>query len=213
MFKNIFRFFAMVMCNQEKAMPYSAEHKAEVRKRIVEKARILFNRHGFEGVSIDQIMAEAGLTRGGFYNHFRNKEELYSEAVSSFLHGRGKIWRDEAGVDPMNGGPQTVQAMIRSYLSSGHLNDLDGHCPMIALPSDVARATPEVRSSYESLLRAMVGLFQHNMDTEGDTREKALVLASVCVGTMILSRTVEDSALADELRSAAGKFTKAYQAG
>jgi len=84
---------------------------------------------------------------------------------------------------------------------------------MIALPSDVARATPEVRSSYESLLRAMVGLFQHNMDTEGDTREKALVLASVCVGTMILSRTVEDSALADELRSAAGKFTKVYQSG
>lgn len=51
-------------------MPYSAEHKAEVRKRIVEHARIMFNREGFATVSIDKLMEGVGLTRGGFYNHF-----------------------------------------------------------------------------------------------------------------------------------------------
>ena len=54
-------------------MPYTAKHKKNTRARIVECARKLFNRRGFVEVSIDEIMAEAGLTRGGFYNHFNNK--------------------------------------------------------------------------------------------------------------------------------------------
>jgi len=144
-------------------MPYSAAHKVEVRSRIVEHARMLFNRNGFSEVSIDQIMAGVGLTRGGFYNHFRSKDELYAEAVTSFLEGRGKTWRDDAGIDPENGGPATVQAMIDSYLSSEHLGDIEGQCPMIALPSDIARATAEARDAYQTLLRAMAWLFEHNL--------------------------------------------------
>ena len=105
-------------------MPYTLEHKAKTRGRIVEAARVMFNRDGFAEVTIDQVMAHAGLTRGGFYNHFRNKEELYAEAVASFLNGRGKTWRDDAGVDPQNGGPDTVRAMINTYLSPEHARDL-----------------------------------------------------------------------------------------
>ena len=66
-------------------MPYTQEHKSRTRARIVESARLLFNRHGFSGVSIDDIMAEAGLTRGGFYNHFSAKDELYAEVVAGVL--------------------------------------------------------------------------------------------------------------------------------
>ncbi len=185
-------------------MPYSPQHKAQVRDRIVEQARILFNREGFAEVSIDQIMAEVGLTRGGFYNHFRNKDELYAEAVASFLDGRGKTWRDAAGVDPENGGPDTVRAMVDSYLSAEHLGDLDGQCPMIALPSDVARATPQAREAYEKLLRAMAFLFEHNLPPDTTDRHRmALALSALCVGGMVLSRTLDDAVLADEVRTAA----------
>ncbi|SPH24425.1 putative HTH-type transcriptional regulator YfiR [Defluviimonas aquaemixtae] len=185
-------------------MPYTPEHKAKVRARIVEHARILFNRRGFSEVSIDEIMAEAGLTRGGFYNHFRNKEELYAEAVESFLNGRGKKWRDEAGIDPANGGPETVRAMIDSYLSSKHLGDLDGQCPMIALPSDVARSTARTRDAFQKLLQAMTGLFEHNMPPgKAGPHGTALALSALCVGGMVLSRTLDDAQLADEVRNAA----------
>lgn len=185
-------------------MPYSAEHKTDVRKRIVEQARIMFNRDGFAAVSIDELMAGVGLTRGGFYNHFRNKEELYAEAVASFLNGRGKAWRDEAGVDPDGGGPDTVRAMIDSYLSPEHLKDVDGQCPMIALPSDVARGSPEVRAAYGSLLKAMSWLFENNLEGSGPKRrEKALALSALCVGGMVLSRTLDDVTLADNIREAA----------
>lgn len=188
-------------------MPYSPEHKADVRKRIVENARILFNRKGFAEVSIDDIMAEVGLTRGGFYNHFRNKDELYAEAVASFLNGRGKTWRDNAGVDPVHGGPDTVRAMIDSYLSPEHLGDLDGQCPMIALPSDVARATPEVRAAYQALLRAMTWLFEHNLPKEAEEPNQiSLALSALCIGGMVLSRTIDDQPLADDIRQAARDF-------
>lgn len=188
-------------------MPYRPGHKAEVRGRIVEAARILFNRQGFAETTIDDVMAAVGLTRGGFYNHFRTKDELYAEAVASFLNGRGKTWRDDAGVDPEHGGPDTVRAMISSYLSAEHLGDLDGQCPMIALPSDVARATPEVRAAYRRLLQAMAWLFEHNLPPgrEGG-RQTALALSALCIGGMVLSRTIDEPALVDEIRTAAMNF-------
>lgn len=189
-------------------MPYSTEHKQKTRANIVEAARILFNRHGFGDVTIDMVMQEAGLTRGGFYNHFESKEALYEEAVASFLMGRGAQWRADAGVDPMNPSPDIAQQMIQAYLSAEHLGDLDGQCPMIALPSDVARSNPEVQSSYQVLLEAMVGLFENGLDRKksksgSETRQKALALAALCVGGMVLARTMPDSALAEEIRLAA----------
>ncbi len=65
-------------------MPYTAAHKQETRQRIVASARRLFNRNGFNDVSIDEIMEDAGLTRGGFYKHFGAKDELYRAAVLQF---------------------------------------------------------------------------------------------------------------------------------
>jgi len=185
-------------------MSYSAEHKQHVRSKIIESARVLFNRHGFEDVTIDSIMKFAGLTRGGFYNHFKSKDNLYSEAVSSFLMGRGAQWREEAGIEPTNLNPEMARQMIQSYLSSEHLGDLDGQCPMIALPSDVARAKPEVQASYQYLLEAMVGLFENSLEKRpSEARQKALSLAALCVGGMILARTLPNSDLAKEVQRAA----------
>jgi TetR/AcrR family transcriptional repressor of nem operon len=185
-------------------VPYSSEHKQKTRARIVESARILFNRHGFENVSIDTVMAEADLTRGGFYNHFRSKEELFAAAVSSFLMGRGAQWRAAAGIDPENPAPEMASQMIAGYLSPEHLGDLDGQCPMIALPSDVARSNPEVRAAYQELLTAMVGLFETSLeDRRPDAHQMALVLAALCVGGMVLARTLPDSTLAEDIRKAA----------
>lgn len=185
-------------------MPYSTEHKSRTRSRIVESARILFNRHGFSDVTIDQIMAESELTRGGFYAHFQKKEALYAEAVSSFLHGRGAQWRREAGVDDAESAPAMVRQMIDGYLSTEHLGDLDGQCPMIALPSDVARQTGTVHASYQQLFQAMVELFEHNLQGNCEcARREALSLAALCVGGMVVARTVADPELADEVRDAA----------
>jgi AcrR family transcriptional regulator len=185
-------------------MPYPKDHKARTRARIVEAARVLFNRHGFDRVTIDQVMAEAGLTRGGFYAHFTGKEQLFAEAVASFLNGRGAEWRREAGVEPDRREVEMARRMVDAYLSRKHLEDLDGQCPLIALPSDTARIGPEVRDSYQDLLRAMVGLFEANLGPErASARQEALAMAALCVGGMVLARTLTDSPLAEEVREAA----------
>lgn len=183
-------------------MPYSSEHKQKTRAKIIEAGRILFNRHGFQNVTIGMVMGEAGLTHGGFYNHFKNKEALFAEAVSSFLMGRGAQWRNDAGVDMSNLNPLMAQHMIDAYLSSEHLGDLDGQCPMIALPSDVARSSPAVQQSFQDLLSAMVWLFE-NCQTDDNARQTALSTAALCVGGMVLARTLPNSALAEEVRTAA----------
>ncbi|MDZ4790080.1 MAG: TetR/AcrR family transcriptional regulator [Hyphomicrobiales bacterium] len=185
-------------------MPYTAQHKLKTRNRIVECARMLFNRHGYEGVTIDMVMSRAKLTRGGFYNHFTSKEDLFAAAVSSFLMGRGARWRAEAGVDASRPAPVMAERMIASYLSNEHLGDIDGQCPLIALPSDVARANAEVQAGYARLLEAMVGLFQGSLkSTSKAARQKALAVAALCVGGMVLARTLPSSALATETREAA----------
>lgn len=185
-------------------MPYRPEHKSETRARIVEAARVLFNRHGYDNVTIDMVMEAAFLTRGGFYHHFGNKQDLFAAAVSSFLMGRGARWRAEAGIDPVDPALEDAANMLRSYLSPDHLRDLEGQCPMIALPSDVGRAGPAVREAYRDLLDAMVGLYERAIPSESeDRRTTALALAALSVGGMVLARTISDSSLGLEVRQAA----------
>jgi TetR/AcrR family transcriptional regulator, transcriptional repressor for nem operon len=68
-----------------RAMPYAAGHRTEVRLKIVWSARRLFNRHGFDSVSVAQIMVGAGLAHGGFYSYFKSKSDLYAEVLGCFL--------------------------------------------------------------------------------------------------------------------------------
>lgn len=195
-------------------MPYSSQHKKMTRAKIVEAARKLFNRHGFESVSIDQIMKAAGLTRGGFYNHFKTKDALYAEAVSSFLMGRGAEWRLDAGVNPYDPNPEMVMRMVKSYLSDEHLGDVEGQCPMIALPSDVARAGNNVREAYQGLLESMVWLFEQCAGGDDQTaRQQALVLAALCIGGMTLARALPDCPLAHDVRQAALENASKVAAG
>lgn len=190
-------------------MPYTAAHKLKTRERIVECARILFNRHGFDNVTIDMVMADAKLTRGGFYNHFQSKEDLFAAAVSSFLMGRGAEWRAEAGISPGRPTRKAARQMLAGYLSKDHLSDLDGQCPMIALPSDIARSAPEVQAAYQILLESMVALFEHSLvGTATKRRQDALTLAALCVGGMVIARTLPGSAVAEAVRAAAHRHGK-----
>lgn len=61
-------------------MPYPKGHKIKVRNKIVESAAQAFRTNGIHDVSVPFIMKGAGLTHGGFYSHFDNKEQLVAEA-------------------------------------------------------------------------------------------------------------------------------------
>jgi TetR/AcrR family transcriptional repressor of nem operon len=184
-------------------MPYSAEHKARTRDRIVDAARRLFNRHGFEQVSIDQVMAEAGLTRGGFYNHFESKDQLYAAAVTSYITCNPFAVR-AAGAGAAATGPRELARMLVDlYLSDEVFDDIDKHCPLYALPADVARAGLSPQQAYTDLIRGMAHVYRAALPDEGDADRRAQTIVSLCVGGMVLARTTNDPALRKSLREAA----------
>src|SRR5262249_22014170 len=136
----------------------------------------------------------AGLTRGGFYSYFRTKSDLYAEAVALALaEPPSKRWK----------GISAARHVIRGYLSRQHFEDVDGSCPLVALPSDVSRSNPIVRRTYEMVFKAMVDLFEEGLRRGGRAdRRRALAIAAICVGGLAVARSLEDARLADTLRDA-----------
>jgi TetR/AcrR family transcriptional regulator, transcriptional repressor for nem operon len=186
-------------------MPYTPEHKARTRAKIIESARVMFNRHGFEQVSIDEIMKQAGLTRGGFYNHFSSKDELYAAAVQSFTTCNPFVLRQQAERAPIL--PEKLARMlIELYLSDDALANVDQQCPLIALPSDVARAGVKPRAAYTTVVESMAGVFRAAFPkSDKDAERKALLIVGLCVGGMVIARTTDDPRLRKTLRAAARK--------
>lgn len=184
-------------------MPYPPGHREEVREKIVRSARKLFNQFGFDNVSVDRIMADAGLTRGGFYSYFKSKSELYSEVLQCFFTDPNwkNCW-EGVHVDMASGdvGPQ----IVRAYLSRQHFEDVGNSCPMVALPSDVARSGKSAKGAFENVFRAMTAILERNLAKDGaPCRVRAQAIAALCVGGMVVARALENRALADELREAA----------
>jgi TetR/AcrR family transcriptional regulator, transcriptional repressor for nem operon len=183
-------------------MPYSSEHRQKVRQSIVDSARRLFNRRGFDGVSIDCIMAGAHLTHGSFYSYFASKGELYTEVLACFL--TDPQWKNtwegihiDTAVAAL--GPQ----IIRAYLSRQHFEDIENSCPMVALPSDVARSGKSAQSAFETAFKAMVRILEQGCSNPDHAqRAVAQSVAAMCVGGMVIARAIADRSLADELRGA-----------
>jgi TetR/AcrR family transcriptional regulator, transcriptional repressor for nem operon len=182
---------------------YPPNHGDETKARIVSSARKLFNRFGFDAVSIEQIMANANLTVGGFYRHFASKSDLYAEVLQCFFTDPG--WSDSwEGVHIDMRAADIGRQIIRAYLSPQHLKEIENACPMVALPSDVARSGESAKRAYEAVFKAMVAILEQGAcgAAKGD-RSIALAITALCVGGMVTARAIEDRQLADELLGSA----------
>ena len=177
-------------------MPTAPKNREQVRDRILKSASRLFNRRGFNSVSIDDVMGEAGLTRGSFYKYFSSKTELYAQSVIRAANEK----REAADSRGRQFGAHQI---VRDYLSDQHYEDVDSGCPMIALPADVSKTDQSVREAFEGAFRLMVDIFQQDLGRNGkQARDRAFAIAAMCVGGMVLARSVENRELADELRQA-----------
>jgi AcrR family transcriptional regulator len=183
-------------------MPYPAGHRAAVKKRVIDSARRLFNRHGFESVSLSQIMADVGLTHGGFYSYFKSKSDLYTAVLGCFF--TDPEWKNcwegmHVDLSSTDVGPQVV----RAYLSRQHFEDVENSCPMVELPTDVARSGINAKRAFETVFKAMVSVLERSLIEKGRPRRAtAQSIAALAIGGMVVARTMVDRALADELRAA-----------
>ena len=183
-------------------MPYPPHHRREVKKRIVDNARRLFNRRGFEDVSIAEIMRASGLTHGGFYKYFRSKSDLYAEVMDCFF--TNPEWKNcWEGVHVDLSATDVGGQVVSAYLSRQHFEDVENSCPMVALPTDVARSGVNARRAFETVFKAMVNVLERSLLEKGDDdHATAQVIAALSIGGMVVARTLVDRCHADQLRSA-----------
>jgi AcrR family transcriptional regulator len=200
MFKIIFwRYYGHVA--EDETMPYSPKQKRDTREKILESARRLFNRKGYAGVSIEEIMSDADLTHGGFYRHFTGKDELYAAAVRQFLCKRAPAaWQKRRKPSAVT--KHRAQRIVDAYFSREHFDDHEGCCPLLGTASDVERSGEAVKAAYQEVVEQMVKVFEDHVDAP-QARDRALVLVALCVGGMVLARNVGDPRLADNLRRSA----------
>jgi AcrR family transcriptional regulator len=182
-------------------MPYPANHRVEQKRAIIDSARKLFNRSGFDNVSLQTIMAGAGLTHGGFYSYFKSKSDLYAEVLGCFF--TDPHWKNcWEGVKVDLSATDVGSQIVRAYLSRQHYEDVENSCPMVALPTDVARSGSSAKAAFQTVFTAMVNVLERSMlDTDNCRHLKAQGIAAMCIGGMIVARTIVDRALADELRA------------
>ena len=182
-------------------MPYSPKHKRDTREKILESARRLFNRDGYSGVSIDEIMTDAGLTHGGFYRHFSGKDELYAAAVRQFLCKKAPAsWQKQR--EPTGVTKSDAQRVVDAYFSRQHFDDHEGCCPLLGTASDVERRGEIVKAAYQEVVEQLVKVFEDHLKGQRP-HERALALVALCVGGMVLARNVRDSDLANNFRRSA----------
>lgn len=180
-------------------MSYPKGHNDAVRQRILREARKAFNLKGFDGVTIDEIMKAAGLTRGAFYFHFPSKTALYRAAVAFVLEDHPvKRWMPgEKSKQPL------ARRLVNAYLSERHLEEMAESCPLITHAAETARSDAETKAVFASILLALVTTLGAGIDIKDRAgNNKGLAVAALCVGGLSLARGVDDPKLARRLLKA-----------
>ena len=183
-------------------MRLTKEKAAENRAKVIDAALGLFQRRGFSNVGVAELMGAAGLTHGGFYNHFESKTALEVEACSLAFERAlvpiGKVAAKPAGAERR----AAMRLYVERYLSTRARDAGVASCPMVAFGTDVSRESREVQARYAEGLRAYLGLLAQGLESDAAA---AHALMSELVGALSLARSVarEDRALSDGILEAA----------
>src|ERR671911_1184815 len=124
---------------------YGKDHKQATRRRIIEAAGRRLKRDGIDGSGVATLMADAGLTNGAFYAHLDSKEDLVASTVADQLHAQRERYS-----------AQSLEEIVRAYLSPEHRDDTAGGCPSAALLDEIARSSDAVKRAYTDGQRAII---------------------------------------------------------
>lgn len=183
-------------------IPYPKEHKIKVRKRIVESAAQAFRTKGIQDVSVPFIMKGAGLTHGGFYAHFDNKDQLVAEACRYAISDTIALLQNAADQEKQN---PKINTVIDYYLSTYHRDKKEMGCIIPALSGDISRSSEEVQQVFTHELKRMISFISNLAEIDAS---KGSALFSTMVGSLVLARSVSDPELSENILTAGKKAAK-----
>ncbi len=181
-------------------MRYAPKHNEATRERILEAASRLFREHGIAAVGLAKIMAEADLTVGTFYTHFKSKEALLREVLVRSLDTRYEVLQHELLGD--------METAVRAYLSPEHRDQSGTGCPVAALASEVARHPRATRRTFASHNDPTLdGLADWLTLRQGRTvsRADAAAFLGLLTGTLQLARVTPDRVESDAILEAGAR--------
>jgi TetR/AcrR family transcriptional repressor of nem operon len=183
-------------------MRITKEKAAQNRARMVAAAAKLFRQEGLEGVGIDAVAAEAGLTHGAVYSHFKSKDALAAAAVSHALSESMSEWT--ALTQGMNA-PSAFEKLLKVYVSRLHRDEPGAGCSIALLGSAAQRSSAPLQQVFKQGVETMIGIVAMGGDKplSGEQRVDAIANAATMVGALVLSRaTIADRDLSDEILKA-----------
>ena len=169
-------------------MKVSREQMAQNRLRILDLASELFRSRGFESVTVAEIMNAAGLTHGGFYGHFKSKDDLIAQTLDHALRPGADRTFD-------------LYTFLEGYLSTRH-RDNPGHgCPTAALVSETRLQSPLARSAMTDGTRVQIERLSKEMPGKNNAEKRCAAIGAwaAMVGAVILSRAMDDHDLSKEV--------------
>jgi TetR/AcrR family transcriptional repressor of nem operon len=189
-------------------MGITKQQTAANKDAIVAAADGLFRERGVDAVGLNELMGAAGLTRGGFYNHFASKDALVDSVLAKAMaDGTGNLERAIAAAQARGSDP--LAERVDWYLSPEHRANIESGCPNASFAGDARRLDPAARDRYANGLAENLDRLTQTVDATGlgedERRARAIALFSEMVGALILSRAVADAdpALSDEILDSA----------
>ncbi len=175
-------------------MPYSSDHKQQSREKILDSALYLFTRHGYDSITIDQLMKHAGLTRGAFYAHFANKSEVYAEAILAALQRRPELMPADDNLNDKD----WLKQLFFNYLSHEHVNEKSSACPLAFLATDVANRDPAARDAYTEVYKQLSRLIGDKLMPHADHRS-AFAITAMMIGGVALCRALSETKTSEQV--------------
>jgi TetR/AcrR family transcriptional repressor of nem operon len=179
-------------------MRYDADHKQQTRERVLKAAAKAIRAEGPHRIGVAAVMAEAGLTHGGFYAHFKSKDDFVAAAVGQmFVEGRGRLDRAVEGRTPAEG----LAAYLDFYLSAAHRDTRTAGCPLPFLSADAPRLAAPSRERFAQGVADLTGRLAQVLAQLGraDAEEAAGSMLSEMVGAVALARAEPDPARSDAI--------------
>jgi len=131
------------------------EKGMNLKGKIIHESLKLFSLKGFLGTSIHDILEATNTSKGGFYNHFSSKEDLFFQVIDEAR----KIWREKnlKGLDQIENPTEKIKRLLKNY-KDRYLKDADnfpGGCVFITLSAELNHQRPQLSKELE---KGFVGL-------------------------------------------------------
>lgn len=185
-------------------MRYSAQHKEETRRKILDAAARRFRAQGYDGLGIDGLAAAAGVTNGAFYGNFASKADAYREIV---VGGLDALLDGIAGFQ-QSAGEDWVSALAEFYFSPPKIDCAEDVCALPSFAPEAARAPAATREAFQT---ALLRVHQRIADGLGgvDADQRAWRMLALFAGGVTLARAVPDAALSRAIAEIARDSVKA----